>query len=229
MSTSSVDRSFICASSVDRSFISTSSVDRSFISKSSVDRSFISTSSVDRSFISTSSVDRSFNMHWSVNSSHNRSRFSMDSRRHLPNNKGGRGCSVQRKCRGKRSEVSGFRHCCHDSPGWCSMDKFLPVDFSTMMYIMNTSKSSIVGDHFIIIVGMSKTLAMNNSVDWLVDYGRFSNFFNKHMIIHVMRFHLGPHFLQDFWFTEAKNLRDREHNNQKDIREHDRIKFDLPM
>merc|ERR1711951_208892 len=135
---------------------------------SSMDRTSMSTSSMDRTFMSTSSMDRTFHMHWSMDSSHNRNSFSMDSRRHLPSNKGRRGCSVQRKCRGKRSEISAFRHCSHDSPGWCSMDKFMPVDFSTMMYIMNTSKSSIIGDHFIII-GMSKTLAMNNSVDWLVD------------------------------------------------------------
>merc|ERR1711929_65520 len=160
---------------MDKASMSTSTMSTSSMSTSSMDRA-----SMDRASMSTSSMDRNFHMHWSMDSSHNRGRFSMDSRRHLPKDNGGRGCSVQRKCRGKRSEVSAFRHCSHNSPGWCSMDKFMSVDFSTMMYIisMNTSKSSIVGDHFIIIVGMSKTLAMNNSVDWLVDYGRFSNFFN---------------------------------------------------
>merc|ERR1711973_341700 len=166
MSTSSMSTSSMSTSSMSTPSMSTSSMSTSSMSTSSMDRA-----SMDRASMSTSSMDRNFHMHWSMDSSHNRNSFSMDSRRHLPSNKGGRGCSVQRKCRGKRSEVSAFRHCSHNAPGWCSMDKFMPVDFSTIMYIisMNTSKSSIVGDHFIIIVGMSKTLAMNNSVDWLVD------------------------------------------------------------
>merc|ERR1719365_98041 len=131
-----------------------------------MDKTSTSTTSMDRNFMSTFSMDRSFHMQRSVNSSYNRSRFTMDSRRHLPSNKRGRSCSVQRKCRGQRSEVGGFRHCSHNSPGWCSMDKFMPVDFSTIMYIISMN-TSIVGDNF--IIGMSKTLAMNNSVDWLVD------------------------------------------------------------
>merc|ERR1719383_180526 len=131
-------------SSMDKASMRTSSMDKASMSTSSMDRASMSTSSMDRASMSTSSMDRNFHMHWSMDSSHNRKSFSMDSRRHLPSNEGGRGCSVQGKCRGKRSEVSAYRHCSHNSPGWCSMDKFMPVDFPTMMYIisMNTSKSS---------------------------------------------------------------------------------------